>query len=329
MRVAINGFGRIGRMVFRIAMKKKINVVAINDVHGLDDALYLMKHDSVHGGFNGKLSLKRGKLVVNGKSVIVLGERDPEKLPWKKLNVDLVIESTGAFHKREDFMKHISSGAKRVIVTAPTEDADITIVPGVNNKSLKSSHKIISAASCTTNCSATVAKVINDKLGIKSAMLSTVHGYTSSQNLLDSSNERDPRRGRSAAINLVPTTTGASTAVERVIPSLKGKLRGSALRAPVPDGSIIDFVVELKKKASPERINEILKKSSQKEMKGIIQYSTDYLVSTDIIGNPYSAIIDSRMTQAEGNLAKIFAWYDNEFGYSNRVVDLIKILGKK
>lgn len=329
MRVAINGFGRIGRSVFKIAMQKGINVVAINDVHGLDDALYLLKHDSVYGNFKGNINLKRDHLVVNGKKVIVLSERNPENLPWQDLKIDLVVESTGAFHEKSEFMKHIYSGAKKVLVTAPNDEADITIVPGVNQKQLKKSHRIISAASCTTNCAATVAKVLNDKFGIKWAMLSTVHGYTSSQSLVDSSSDRDRRRGRAAAMNIIPTSTGASKAIEKVLPSLKGKLTGTALRAPIPDGSIIDFVVELKKKATSESINLALKNSSKNEMKGIIEYSEDDLVSSDVIGNPNSAIVDSKMTQTEGNLAKIFAWYDNEFGYSNRVVDLIKILRGK
>lgn len=328
MRVAINGFGRIGRSVFKIALQRKINIVAINDVHGIDDALYLLKHDSVYGNFSGKVEIKRDKLVVNGKSILVLNERNPEKLPWKDLKVDVVVESTGAFREKEDFMKHIKAGAKKVILTAPSEEVDITIVPGVNDNQLRVFHKIVSVASCTTNCAATIAKVINDNFEIKWALLSTVHGYTSSQSLVDSSNEKDRRRGRAAAVNLVPTTTGASKTIEKVIPELKGKLMGSALRAPLPDGSIIDFVAEVKKSVSFEKVNETFKRVSSKEMKNIIAFSDDDLVSSDIIGNPNSAIFDSKMTQVEGNLVKIFAWYDNEYGYSNRVVDVIKTLGK-
>jgi len=329
MRVAINGFGRIGRAVFRVALEKKVNVVAINDVHGLKDAAYLFKNDSVYGRYKGKVSTKGNRLVVDGKSVEVISERDISKLPWKRLKVDVVIESTGAFKKRKDILKHIEFGAKRVIVSAPLKDPDITIVPGVNQKKIKKSHKLISVASCTTNCGAVVSKVLNDKFGIRYAVLSTVHGYTSSQSLIDTSNEKDPRRGRAAAVNLVLTTTGASKAIVQVLPELKGKISGSAIRAPLPDGSIVDFVAELKKPFTVEQINKVFKKASEKEMKGVIEYSTEELVSSDIIGNPHSAIIDSLMTQKEGNLVKIFAWYDNEYGYSSRVADVIKLLGKK
>ena len=329
MRIAINGFGRIGRSVLRIAVKKKLNVVAINDIHGIKDAAYLLKYDSVYGKFPGKISVKKNSLIINGKTIKVLQERDPEKLPWKKLKVDIVIESTGAFRYKKDALKHISSGAKKVIVTAPMKDKpDITVVPGVNNKKIKKSHNVVSVASCTTNCVAPVAKVLNDNFGIKWALISTIHGYTSSQSLVDSANEKDPRRGRAAAVNLIPTTTGASKSVIEVLPELKGKLDGSAIRAPIPDGSIVDFVVELKKPFNVKKVNAALKKSSKKEMKGIIEYSEEDLVSSDIIGNPYSAIIDSKMTQAEGNLVKVLAWYDNEYGYASRVIDVIKILGK-
>lgn len=329
MRVAINGFGRIGRSVFRAALEKKINVVAINDVHGPKDAAYLFKNDSVYGRFKGNVSAKGNKLIVDGKSVNVISERDPSKLPWKKLKVDVVVESTGAFKERKDLLKHLESGAKKVVITRPLDKPDITVVPGVNHKKLKKSDKLISVASCTTNAGAVVAKVLNDKFGIKFGILSTIHGYTSSQSLVDSSNEKDRRRGRAAAINLVPTTTGASKAISQVLPELRGKLSGSAIRAPLPDGSIVDFVVELKKPFSVKTINEHFKKISKGEMKGVIQYSTEELVSSDIVGNPYSAIIDSLMTQKEGNLVKILAWYDNEYGYSSRVINVIKLLGRK
>lgn len=330
MRVAINGFGRIGENVLRVALDKKVNVVAINAIHGIKDAAYLMKYDSVYGKFKGNVSTKGNDLIVNGKKIIVISERAIEKLPWKKLKIDVVVESTGAFRYRKDAIKHISSGAKYVLVTAPMKDKpDITIVPGVNHKKLKKSHRLISVASCTTNCAANVAKILNDGFGIKWAMLSTVHGYTSSQALVDSSDEKDPRRGRAAAVNIIPTTTGASDAIAEVIPELKGKLSGLALRAPVQDGSIIDFVAELKKPFTVEKINSAFKDASKKEMKGIIEYSDDYLVSSDILGNPHSAVFDSKLTQAKGNLVKVMAWYDNEYGYSNRVVDVIKMLGKK
>jgi len=329
MRVAINGFGRIGESIFKILLERKVKVVAINAVHGVKDAAYLLKYDSVYGKFKGKISIKGNYLIVNGKKIMVLSEREIEKLPWKKLKIDIVIESTGAFKERKELLKHIQSGAKKVVVTTPLGDTDITIVPGVNQKKLKKSHKIISVASCTTNCAANVAKVLNDNFGIKWALLSAIHGYTSSQSLVDSSNERDPRRGRAAAVNMIPTTTGASKTIFKVLPELKGKIDGSAIRIPLSDGSILDFVAELKKPFTSKKINETFKKASRKEMKGIIEYSEENLVSSDILGNSHSAIIDSLMTQAEGSLVKIFAWYDNEYGYASRVSDVIKLLGKK
>ncbi|MEX0933088.1 MAG: type I glyceraldehyde-3-phosphate dehydrogenase [Candidatus Pacearchaeota archaeon] len=330
MRIAINGFGRIGESVLRAALTKKIDVVAINDVHGIKNTEYIIKYDSVYGKFKGRVKTKDGHIYVNGKKILIIGERNPEKLPWKRLKIDLVIESTGAFRTKKDAMKHIYSGAKKVIVTAPMKDkSDVTIVPGVNDKDLKKTHKIISVASCTTNCSAVVAKIIDETFGIRFALLSTVHGYTSSQSLVDSSNEKDPRRGRAAAVNLVPTTTGAAKSVAEVLPRLKGKLDGSAIRAPLPDGSIIDFVIEVKKPASIKKVNDVLKKASKGKMKRIIEYSTDDLVSSDVLGNPHSAIIDSKMTKVEGNLVKILAWYDNEQGYSCRVADLVKLISKK
>jgi len=317
MRVAINGFGRIGESVLKTALDKKINVVAINAIHGVKDAAYTVKYDSVYGKFKGKVSIKGKDLIINGKKIHVLSEHEIEKLPWKKLKIDVVVESTGVFRRRN------------VLVTAPMKDSpDLTIVPGVNHKKLKKSHKLISVASCTTNASAPVAKVLDDNFGIKFAFLSTVHGYTSSQALVDSSDEKDPRRGRAAAINLIPTTTGASEAVIQVLPELKGKLNGLALRAPVLDGSIIDFVAEVKKPVNVKKVNSAFKKAAKKGMKGIIEYSEDDLVSSDIIGNSNSAVFDSKLTEVEGNLVKVLAWYDNEYGYSCRVVDVIKMLEK-
>jgi len=329
MRIAINGFGRIGEAIFKILLERKMNVVVINAVHGIKDAAYQIKYDSIYGKFNGKIDIQGNYLIVNGKKILVIGERDPLKLPWKKLKIDVVVESTGVFRTREEVFKHIKSGAKKVLVTAPLKDKpDITIVLGVNHKKLKKTDKIISVASCTTNCAATVAKVIDDKFGIKRALLSTVHGYTSTQALVDSSDEKDPRRGRAAAINLVPTSTGASDAITEVLPKLKGKLQGTAIRAPVPDGSIIDFVMELKNPFTIKEVNDLIKKSAKKEMKGIIEYSEEPIVSSDILGNPNSAVFDSLMTQKVGNMLKVFAWYDNEYGYSNRVVDVIKLIEK-
>jgi glyceraldehyde-3-phosphate dehydrogenase type I len=331
VKIAINGFGRIGRSVLRalIERNEKINVVAINDIHGIKDAEYSFKYDSIYGKFKGKISTKGNYLTINKRKILILSERDPEKLPWKKLNVDFVIESTGVFRDKSGAMKHLIAGAKKVIVTAPMKNPGkdvLTLVPGVNNKKLKPSHKLISVASCTTNATAPIAKVLNDNFGIKFALMSTVHGYTSSQSLVDSSNEKDPRRGRAAAINLIPTTTGASEAVTEALPELKGKIDGTAIRAPLPDGSIIDFVAEVKKPVTKEKVNSVFAKAAKSEMKGIIEYSTEDLVSSDIIGNTHSAVFDSKMTQVEGNLVKVFAWYDNEFGYSNRVVDAVKML---
>ncbi len=326
MRIAINGFGRIGRAIFKIAFDSKIDIVAINDVHGVEDAGYLLKNDSVYGRYNKKVSFDKDHLIVDGKKIKVLSERDPEKLPWKELKIDVVIESTGVFRDYNGAEKHIKAGAKKVIITAPPKD-EITkvIVPGVNNNILKKSDKIVSVASCTTNCLAPLAKIIDESFGIERAFMTTDHGYTSSQNLVDGSN-KDRRRGRSAALNIVPTSTGANKAVEKAIPSLKGKLKGIAMRIPVATGSIVDLVCEIKKKADEKQINNALKKASQGKLKGIIEYSEEELVSSDIIGNTHSSIIDGLSTSVNGNLVKVLAWYDNEWGYSSRVVDVVKML---
>lgn len=332
MKVAINGFGRIGRTVLRALVNegKGINIVAVNDVHGVKDAEYLFKYDSVFGKFDGEIFIEKDNLRINGKRIKVFSERDPEKLPWKKLGVDVVVESTGVFRDRKSASKHLRAGAKKVIVTAPMKDnADAVIVPGVNEKKLKKSDKLISLASCTTNAVAPVVKVLHENFKVKKALLMTAHGYTASQGLIDRSDEKAPRRGRAAAVNIVPTSTGAAKAVIEVIPELKGKIDGVAMRVPVVNGSIVDITAELEKPFDVEKINSSLKKSSKKEMKGIIEYSEDELVSTDILGNSHSAIFDSKLTMKTGNMVKVFSWYDNEYGYSCRVVDLIKILKKK
>ena len=326
VNIAINGFGRIGRSVFRSALEKGIKVVAINDIHGLKDAEYLLKYDSVYGKYREKVSIKNNDLIVSGKKILVLSEREPEKLPWKKLGVDIVIESTGVFRDREGASKHLTAGAKKVIVTAPMKDkADITVVLGVNDKKLKKSDKIISIASCTTNSVSPILKIINDGIGIKKAFLTTVHAYTSSQALVDGSH-KNPRRGRAAATNLVPTTTGATDAVVKALPEMKGKLDGIAIRAPVICGSISDLTIELKRQTSEKEINKIVKEESKKRYKGVVEYSEDNLVSSDVLGNSHSAIFDSLMTRVQGNLVKVLAWYDNEAGYSSRVVDVVKLL---
>ena len=324
MRVGINGFGRIGRAVFKICVDRGINIIAINDIHGLKDAEYLLKYDTVYGKYNKSVKIKDNNLEVDGKPVIVLTERNPKKLPWKKLDIDIVVESTGAFTHIEDAAMHIKAGAKKVVITAPCKGPGKIIVPGVNDSLLKKSDKIISVASCTTNCLAPISKIIDENFGIKNAFMTTDHAYTSTQSLIDGSN-RDRRRGRSGALNIVLTSTGANKAVEKIIPGLKGKIKGIAMRVPVANGSIIDLVAEVKKPATIEKVNYILRKASQ-AMPDIIEYSEDELVSSDIIGNSHSAIVDALSTDVNGNLVKILAWYDNEYGYSCRVVDIIKRL---
>ena len=325
MRIAINGFGRIGRAVFRSAVERKIPISVINNPHGVKDSEYLLKYDSIYGKFPGKVSRKGDYLIVNGKKILIVSERDPKKLPWKKLKIDIVIEATGAFRDKESLSQHFIGGAKKVIVTAPSKGVDITIVPGVNSKKLKKSHKIISVASCTTNALASVTKVFNDNFGVKNELVTTIHAYTSSQHLVEESDE-DHARGRSATLNLIPTTTGASVAIEEVLPKLKGNISGLSIRVPIAIVSLVDAVMQLKKPAKLEKIKEVLKKASKKEMKGILGYTEEDLVSSDFIGDPRSAIVIGDKIQVEGNLVKVLVWYDNEWGYSNRVLDVAKML---
>lgn len=329
MRIAINGFGRIGRAIFRIALENKLNVVAINDVHGVEDAAYLLKYDSVYGKFKGTIKKNKNGLVVNGKKVFVLSERDPVKLPWKDLKVDVVIESTGAFRKPADAMKHILVGAKYVLVTAPMKEGkpDLMIVPGVNHHDLKKQHKIISVASCTTNALAPVAQVLDSNFGIKKALMTTIHSYTSSQALVDGFHKKR-RRGRAGALNMIPTTTGATDAVCAVLPGLNGKITGLAIRVPIAVGSLLDLTAELKKGFTVKKINSAFKSAASGKLKGILNYTEDEIVSSDVIGDRYSAIIDGLSTMQEGNLVKVLAWYDNEYGYSYRVIDVLKLLRK-
>ena len=329
-RIAINGFGRIGRAVFKILISdKNIDVVAINDLMKPEQIAYLLKYDSVYGKAEndiGNISYERDKIIIGNKKIKIFNEKNPEKLPWKKFNIDVVVEATGLFTDKKDAEKHIKAGAKKVAISAPSKNPDITIVPGVNDNNLKKSHNIISAASCTTNCLAPVAKVIDDKFGIKKAFMTTIHAYTVSQNILDGPHKK-LRRGRAAAENIVPTTSGATSAVEKVLPKLKGKLDGLAMRVPVSCGSIVDFVVQTKRKTTKQEINSELKKQSNRRLKGILEYSEDEIVSKDVIGNPHSSIIDSQSTQVlKDNLVKILAWYDNEYGYSCRLVDILKKL---
>ena len=321
MKIGINGFGRIGRSFFRIAMNNGLNIIAINDVHGAKDAAYLLKYDSVYGKYDKEVKVVGNNIEVDGKTIKILNELNPEKLPWKKLGVDVVIESTGAFTDVREAGKHIKAGAKKVIISAICKGDGLIIVPGVNDYKLKKEN-VISLASCTTNCVAPIMKVLNDNFGVERAFLTTSHGYTSSQSLVDGSNKRI-RRGRAAALNIVPTSTGAAEAVVKIIPELKGKFDGLALRVPVACGSISDIVAVVKKPVSVNKVNNAFKEASKK-MKGIIEYSEEEIVSTDVIGNSHSAIIDSKLTQVNGNVVKIFAWYDNEYGYSNRLVDVSK-----
>ncbi len=326
MRIAINGTGRIGRQVLRIALEKKLNVIAVNNTSGPESLAYLLKYDSVYGNYNKKIKVGKNFLKIDNKKILIFTERDPENLPWEKLKINTVVEATGIFKDKESASKHLKAGAKRVILTAPSDDADITVVPGINEKKIKKSHKVISMASCTTNCLAPLAKVLHDNFKIKKGFMTTVHGYTSTQNLSDGSHKK-PRRGRAAAANIVPTTSGATTATAKVIPALNGKIDGLAMRVPVLNGSIVDFVAELQKNVTTKKINKALKKASKGKLKGILSYTEDPVVSSDIIGNPNSSIVDGLSTQVLGkNMIKVLSWYDNEYGYSSRMVDLLKKL---
>ena len=325
IRVGINGFGRIGRNVFRILSKDpRFEVVAINDLGPADTLAYLLKYDTVHGRFDGTVSHGEGSLTVNGKIVRVCAERDPAKLPWKEMGVDFAVESTGIFTGRADCQKHIDAGAKRVLLTVPAKDEiDATVVLGVNDGDLKAEHRILSNASCTTNCLAPMAKVLNDSFGIEHGLMTTVHAYTNDQGVLDVLH-KDKRRARAAASNIIPTTTGAAKAVGLVIPALKGKLHGLALRVPVPDGSVTDLVVRVKRDVTTEEVNAALKAAADGPMKGVLEFTMDPIVSSDIIGNPHSSIIDGDSTMVmEKRMVKVVSWYDNEWGYSNRCVDLM------
>ncbi|MEK6916988.1 MAG: type I glyceraldehyde-3-phosphate dehydrogenase [Nanoarchaeota archaeon] len=328
--IAINGFGRIGRQVLRIGLKnKKLNFLAVNDLTDVKTLAYLFKHDSVHGEFKGKVGYEKDYLVINGKKIHIFSQKDPQMLPWKKLKIDIVVESTGFFSTKELASLHLKAGAKKVLVTAPCKGPDKvkTIVMGVNEKTYdKNKDKVISNASCTTNCLAPIVKVLNDEYGIEQGLMTTIHSYTNDQVILDLPH-KDLRRGRAAALNLIPTTTGAAVTVTEVIPELAGKLNGMAIRAPTPCGSVTDFVCVLKKGTSVEKVNNLFKKVAGKELKNILQYSEEPLVSSDIVGNPYSSIFDSASTMMIGDkFLKVISWYDNEWGYSSRIVDLLKIM---
>ncbi|MCC5944905.1 MAG: type I glyceraldehyde-3-phosphate dehydrogenase [Bernardetiaceae bacterium] len=328
IRVAINGFGRIGRLTFKVLLDNPaIEVVAINDLSDKQTLAHLFKYDSVHGKFTGEIAPSDEGFVVNGKAIKVLAERNPEALPWKTHNIDVVLESTGIFTDRNGAGKHLTAGAKKVVISAPAKGADIkTVVLGVNDNILDGSEDILSNASCTTNCLAPMAKVLDDTFGIEQGYITTVHAYTSDQNIQDAPH-KDLRRARAAAQSIIPTSTGAARAVGLVLPHLAGKLDGCATRVPVIDGSLTDFTVLLKKEATAEEINAAMKAASQGALKGYLEYSDEPLVSVDIIGNPHSCVFDSGMTFANGKLIKVIGWYDNEAGYSNRTADLIAKIG--
>ena len=330
IKVGINGFGRIGRNVYRVIAKRgDVEVVAINDLADSQTLSFLLKYDSVHGRFDGTVVAKDNALVVNEKEVALLKESDPSKLPWGNLGVDVVVESTGIFTKRSDCEKHLQAGAKKVILSAPSkEKLDATIVFGINTNDLKPEHKIISNASCTTNCLAPLAKTINNNFSIEKGLMTTIHAYTNDQRVTDLMHS-DLRRARAAAVNIIPTTTGAAKAIGEVIPELKGKLDGMAMRVPVVNGSVTDLVVLVKKSVSINDVNSVMKDAANNQLKGILEYCEDPIVSSDIIGNEHSCIFDARSTYVTGgNLIKVIGWYDNEWGYSNRMVDLIQYFGK-
>jgi len=334
IKVGINGFGRIGRLLYRAAIERNadIDFVAINDLADTKTNAHLLKYDSVHGRFNGTVEAKADKLVVNGKDLKVLSQKDPAALPWKDLGVYLAVESTGLFTHREGASKHLQAGAKKVLISAPAENPDVTIVLGVNEKTYDpEKHNILSNASCTTNGLAPITKVLEDNFGVEKAFMTTAHSYTNDQRLLDIVH-KDPRRARAAAINIIPTSTGAAKAIGLVLPSCVGKMNGISLRVPTPDVSIIDLTAVLGKEVTKEDINASMKKAAEGSMKGILDYTEDPIVSTDVLHSTYSSVFDAGLTMVLGeksNFVKVFAWYDNEWGFSCRMVELIELVGKQ
>ena len=326
--VGINGFGRIGRLVFRAAVAQGgIDVKAINDLTDAKTLAHLLKYDSTHGRFDGEVEADGDSLVVNGKTIRIIAERDPAKLPWGEIGAEVVLESTGLFSQREQAEAHIQAGAKKVVISQPAKGEDLTVVLGVNDDQLKPEHTILSNASCTTNCLAPMAKVLQENFGIVKGMMNTIHSYTNDQRILDLPH-RDLRRARSAAVSMIPTTTGAAVAVGKVLPELAGKLDGLSIRVPTPDGSLTDFTAVLERDATADEINAAFKSAAEGSLQGVLEYSEDPLVLADIIGNAHSCIFDALSTNVvEGNMVKILGWYDNEWGYSNRCVDLLKRLG--
>ena len=329
VKVGINGFGRIGRVLFRDGFEK-LDIVGINDLTDAKTIAHLLKYDSTHGIFGAEVSYDENSITVNGKKIPLSKEKDPSKIPWKTWGADLILECTGAFKTKEDFMKHIAGGAKRVMVSAPAPGSDLTIVVGINEKAYDpAKHHVVSNASCTTNCLAPVAKVLNDTFGIERGMMTTVHAFTNDQRVLDAPHS-DLRRARTATASMIPTTTGAAKAVALVLPELEGRLDGTSIRVPTQNVSVVDLVFNSKKEVSVEAINAAIKAAAAGPFKSIIQYETDELVSVDFNGNKHSSIFDSKCTMVSGkNMAKIFSWYDNETGFSNRMIDLANIMALK
>jgi glyceraldehyde 3-phosphate dehydrogenase len=337
VKVGINGFGRIGRLVFRAMLHRpnEFDVVAVNDLTDPKHLAMLLKYDSVHGRLDGTVEAGEGKLIVNGKAIQVLKEREPAKLPWKQLGVDVVVESTGFFTEREGpkggFADHLKAGAKRVIISAPAKGPDFTVVLGVNDNKLSPEQKCISNASCTTNCLAPMAMVLDQKFGLVRGTMNTIHAYTNDQRVSDLIHE-DLRRARAAGVNIIPSSTGAAKAIGQVLPNLDGKLDGLSLRVPVPDGSITDLTAELKREVTVEEVNKAFKEAAQGPLKGILEYTEDPIVSSDIIDNPHSCIFDAKSTlvspKGKGTMVKILGWYDNEWGYSCRTADIVARVGK-
>lgn len=331
IKVGINGFGRIGRNFFRaIRGNPGVEVVAVNDITDPATLAHLLKYDSIHGKLGVPVKAVSGGIEVNGRTVQVICERDPSKLPWKSLGVEVVVESTGHFTGRADAAKHLQAGARKVVISAPSKDADVTVVIGVNSDAYDpEKHHIISTASCTTNCLAPVAKVLSDKFGIEKGLMTTIHAYTNDQQILDLPH-KDLRRARAAAMSMIPTTTGAAQAVALALPELKGKLTGMAIRVPVPDGSVVDFTALLKKNVTVADLNGAMKEAADGKLRGILEYSEEPLVSIDIVGNPHSSIFDALSTTViDGNFVKVVAWYDNEWGYSSRLAEMVAQVAKQ
>jgi len=328
MKVGINGFGRIGRLVFRAARGTNIEFVGINDITDAATLAHLLKYDSIHGPYpGGDVKADGDAIVVDGNKIPVSAERDPANLPWKDLGAEVVLECTGLFRKKEDALKHINAGAHKVLISAPAKGHDGTFIPGINAESYdRDKHHVISIGSCTTNCLAPVVKVLLDNFGIESGFMTTIHSYTGDQRLLDAPH-KDLRRARAAAMSMVPTTTGAAKAISEVIPQMAGKMDGCAIRVPTPDGSMVDLAVILEQEASVEDINAAMKEASESsDFERALQYMEDPIVSTDIIGNPHGSVFDSKMTMVHGKMAKVFSWYDNEWGFSNRMVDMMRMM---